>query len=771
MYLLLDENNLCAYYNLEESPGITAKGKFAKQKFDYLNDENILAQLASFRSESLVNVTFQLPQMHCASCVFLLENLHRIEPGILKSQTNFQRKEIFISYNPQLTSISKVVELLDFVGYEPLISLQTLASKTTNKKVDRMVSLKIGLSGFVFFNIMMLSFPEYFSGGHILERGLRQTFSYLILALSLPTLFWCGSTFFISAYKGIRQRLINIDLPIALAILITFTRSYYEIISGHGSGYLDSGTGIIFFMLIGRWFQDKTYKAISFDRDYKSYFPLGATLFKNGEHLSVPVNSLQPDDIITVRNEEIIPVDGILLSANANIDYSFITGEKAPVVKHEQDRLYAGGKQLGTSINIRVLHTITKSDFTQLWNNAAFKQSKHTKESFVHPWSRNFTLILFSIAIAASVVWWYKNPDNILYVLTSVLIVACPCSLLLSSTFTFGSMVRRLAKFKLYLKNSSVIETFGKVNHIVFDKTGTLTSQKHNESIYEGRELSGEELQLLRQSCSQSAHPLSKLLLQSLPKVAPIDSSIHNYIEIPGKGIEATINNRVIKIGSANFVFNSHVITEVTHSEVHLMIDNKYLGCFKFKHQYREGLEALFADLKKSGYTLHLLSGDNTSEQENLSALLGKNVCFNFNQTPEKKLDYIKALQANSQNTVLMIGDGLNDAGALQQSDIGIAITDHTSYFTPSCDAILDGSQLSHLSKIIKYCKSGKQIVASSFVLSILYNIIGEWFAVTASLSPLVAAILMPISSITIVTLSIVLSTWKAHLILKSEKL
>ena len=215
--------------------------------------------------------------MHYSSCVYLLENLHRIAPGIIKSQTNFQRKEVFIIFDPKQISLRKVVELLAFIGYEPFISIKDI-SPAKNKTFNHRQLYKIGVAGFCFANIMMLSFPEYFSSGKIEQEGLKATFSWLILALSLPVLFYSAGGFFISAWKGLQQRFLNIDAPIALAIAVAFGQSYYESISGTGAGFLDSGAGIVFFMLAGRWFQDKTYESLSFERDYRSYFPLGATL-------------------------------------------------------------------------------------------------------------------------------------------------------------------------------------------------------------------------------------------------------------------------------------------------------------------------------------------------------------------------------------------------------------------------------------------------------------------------------------------------------------
>lgn len=760
---MLNENDLCVYYNLDANPGIKVKGKFVNNRFAYLDDETIQQQLVQFNNGTQTNVTFSLPQMHCSSCVYLLENLHRINPGIVKSQTNFQRKEVFIIFNPQLISLRKVVELLAFIGYEPNISLKDTEVKKPSV-LNRSKLVKIGIAGFCFSNIMMLSFPEYFSSGNIEQNGLKETFTWLNLLLSLPVLFYCASGFFISAWKGIRQKYLNIDAPIALAILITYARSYYEIISGQGAGYLDSGTGIVFFMLIGRWFQDKTYDSFAFDRDYRSYFPLGVSIIKNGIEKNIPVTLLKINDHIIIRNEEMVPADAILISGDANLDYSFVSGENTPVQKQKGQLIYAGGKQKGSFIELKVVGDVSQSYITKLWNNDIFHNKKNTEKSFIHPWSRYFTLALFSIAIITCLFWWVNNPAKILPAVSAVLIVACPCSLLLSATFTYGNMLRIFGKNKLYLKNAGVIESLAKINTVVFDKTGTITQNNSTLISYQGTPLTNRELDSVKYLTRHSSHPLSKIIYASLPVPGNENNVVKDFNEIPGKGIQAFINNREVKIGSAEFInqFNHGIISYDTGTHVHVMMNDVYMGRFNISNEYRKGIPGLVMQLKKENYHLFVLSGDNDTEEENLKKIFGKEVPLHFNQSPQQKLDFVNSLQQNKKN-VLMLGDGLNDAGALMQSNVGIAVSDNTTLFTPSCDAILQGENVHLLDKFIKFSRSGKSIVTASFILSIVYNIVGLFFAVQGLLSPVIAAVLMPASSISIVLFVTVLSSISAR--------
>lgn len=749
MYLLLNENDLCNYYDLDKTPGLKAKGKFLGERFAYLDDEVTMQKLIHFQSAAQINVTFSIPQMHCSSCIYLLENLHRIEPGVKQSQVNFQLKEVFIIFNPQETTLRKVVELLAFIGYEPYISLQDTTAKKASTFNRRQI-YKIGVAGFCFSNIMMLSFPEYFSSGNIDETILKQTFNWINLALSLPVLFFSAADIFISAWKGLRQRFLNIDAPIALAIIVTFARSYYEIIGGHGAGYLDSGTGIVFFMLVGRWFQNKTYDSFSFDRDYRSYFPLGVTVIEDGTEKNIPVTQLQKNNRIIVRNEEMIPADAVLMTGAANIDYSFVSGENTAVEKRKGELIYAGGKQMGSVIELEIIKEPSQSYITRLWNNDIFLHKKNEEKSYIHPWSRYFTLALLSVAAGTLVFWSMADASKILPAVTAVLIVACPCSLLLSATFTYGNMLRIFGRNKLYLKNASVIEALAKINTVVFDKTGTLTQTNAAEVNYEGLPLSAGQMAIIRTATRQSSHPLSKIIAASLKADTDTLLAVNSFKEYTGKGFDALVGDMPVSMGSAGFIKADELITQDTGTSVHVLMDKVHVGKFSVKNQYRPGIAKMVADIQEHHNSLFVLSGDNDAENNNLTKIFGNNTPLRFNQSPQQKLDFIKNLQQQGRR-VLMLGDGLNDAGALMQSQVGIAVSENAAQFSPASDAILDGTGVSLLHSFISYAKAGKKIVTASFILSILYNIVGLSFAVQGILSPMIAAILMPASSISIV--------------------
>lgn len=746
VYTILNKAQLCDYYAMNERPGISRKNPESK-KFKALDDEQVKSSLIQFKEGDLSKTTFYIPQMHCSSCIWLLENLHQMNPSVLYSRVDFLKKQVSIGFKHNEVSLRQVAELCDRVGYEPHISLNDLSGKKKGK-VSRAHLFKIGIAGFCFANIMMLSFPEYFSSGKLHEKDLSVLFSRLNLILSLPVFFYSASGFFISAYKSLRQKFLNIDAPIALAVLITFGRSLYEILSGTGAGYLDSMSGIVFFMLAGRYFQDKSYDQLTFNRDYRSYFPLGATVIdQNGNEKEVPLSKLKIGDRVKVLNGEIVPADAILFLGDANIDYSFVSGESIPVEKQIGEIVYAGGKQCGAALELEIIKDVSQSYLTQLWNSDTFtKEEENKPKSFIHSLSRYFTIILFSIAAAGAIYWYINDPSKILHVVTSVLIVACPCALLLSATFANGSVLAKLRSFGFYARNAMVLEKVADVGTVIFDKTGTITMQKEAKVIYTGEVLEPTMIRQLRSLLYQSSHPLSRAVLSSLPHSKPMP--VLDFKEVPGAGLSGMVKGNLIQVGSLAFIDPTST-TNAKGTEVYVSFNEKLLGSFKINSIYRNGLKELVAKLKRH-FRIELLSGDNDSEKEFLSTELGSEIKMHFNNSPQDKLNYIVSLQKKGEK-VMMIGDGLNDAGALKQCDIGVAVTDNINNFSPGCDVILEGKNFKILPDLLKYCAQTKTIILGSFIISILYNIVGLYFAFFGELEPVVAAILMPVSSVSII--------------------
>ncbi|WP_291286238.1 heavy metal translocating P-type ATPase metal-binding domain-containing protein [Flavobacterium sp.] len=755
VYEIFSLHDLTCYYDFEKSPGATPQD--IKGKYDFLDNEAILSKVLEFQEGNTAIASLNIPYIHCSSCIWILENLNRIQPGISLSQVNFPEKRVRITFNSDTVSLKTIVYMLSSIGYEPYISLENYESGKNN--VDRSLTYKLGVAFFCFGNIMLLSFPEYFEIKEFWLDNYKPFFRILIFILALPSFLYSASGYYVSAYKSIKSGMLNIDIPIALGIIVMFVRSTFDIVMNYGSGFFDSLTGLVFFMLLGKMFQIKTYSFLSFERDFKSYFPIAVTRINpDTSEESVPVYDVLKGNRLLIRNQELIPVDGILISEKAEIDYSFVTGEAVPITKKSGDKVFAGGKHIGKVIEMEVLHSVSQSYLTQLWSNEIFQKKVLQKhKTITDTISRYFTPLLLLIAFAGFGYWISIDANTAFNVFTAVLIVACPCALALTAPFTFGNILRIMGKQKMYLKNALVIEQLAKVDTIVFDKTGTLTTNKKSNIVYEGNPLSEENYRLIKNVLRASNHPLSRMLYDFLPEAAKI--KIDDFQEITGKGIQATAENTILKIGSGTFVDSPGTeSSEIEKTSLHIRINDTYYGKFTFQNQYRDGLEALFSALSQE-YQIKVLSGDNDGERATLETILPKHTELIFNQKPEQKLEFIKKLQEDGHN-VMMVGDGLNDAGALAQSNVGISISENVNVFSPACDAILDASEFSRLNYFLKLSHKSIAIIKMSFVLSLLYNVVGLFFAITGDLLPLVAAIIMPLSTITIVSFVTLMSNY-----------
>ncbi len=745
VYEIFSQHDLSCYYDFQSAPGATPQD--IQGKYDYLDNEEIVTKLLDFEENGTHIVSLYIPHIHCSSCIWILENLQKLQPGISTSQVNFPEKTVRVTYAAAQTSLKDIVYLLSAIGYEPYISLENY--EEGKKQVDRSLIYKIGVAFFCFGNIMLLSFPEYFEVEEFWINQYRGFFRWLIFGLSLPTFLYSASGYYVSAWKSIQSKLLNIDIPIALGIVVMFIRSTVDIILGYGQGFFDSMSGLIFFMLLGKLFQQKTYDFLSFERDYKSYFPIAITkILPNGLEKSIPVYDIEKGDRLLIRNQELLPVDGILISEKAAIDYSFVTGEAVQIEKKSGDKIFAGGKQVGKVIEMEVLFSVSQSYLTQLWSNDVFqKRVEQQHKSITDRISRYFTPALLVLALLSFSYWIFIDVTSAFNVFTAILIVACPCALALTAPFTFGNVLRILGNRKIYLKNALVVEQLAKVDTIVFDKTGTITTNKKTAITYEGTELNSFELKLLKNALRGSNHPLSRRLYEFIPHQDKMVTT--DFEEIIGKGIAAQLEGNTIKLGSSQFL---KTMTENTHkkTKVHVEINGVYKGSYVFNNQYRKGLELLFEQLAKS-YHLVVLSGDNDGERSILEKMVPARTTLVFNQKPEQKLQYIAQLQSEGKN-VMMVGDGLNDAGALAQSNIGISISENVNVFSPACDGILDATQFERINFLMRYSKNAMKIIFMSFGLSLLYNLIGLSFAITGALDPLVAAIIMPLSTITIVS-------------------
>ena len=741
VYQILSENNMCNYYAYNDTPGQRVK---EQGHFEYLDEPSIITQLINYKDKENSIVTFYVPAIHCSSCIWLLEHLYKINPAIFSSRIDFLKKEVTLSYKHEKVSLRQVVEVLNQIGYEPLISLQDVVKEKGNS-VNKQLIWKIAIAGFCMGNVMLFSFPEYF-GLSGLEKEFQYLFAWLNLTFCIPVTFYCAREYFTSAIASLKQKHVNLDTPLALIIAVLFIRTAISTIFNTGPGFGDTLTGLVFLLLMGKWVKQRTYHHISFDRDYRSYFPIAITTLRDNREKPVAISEIVVGDRLLIRNGELVPADAILMKGDAWLDMSFVTGEAEPQQKVLGEIVYAGGRQIGEAIELEVVKAASQSYLTGLWNKEFYK-TDFRKKNFNDSIAKYFSIGVFVLAFGATGYWlWQGDSVKAWSAFTAVVIVACPCVLALSTPFTLSAILSVFDKKGFYVKNTDAVEQLADIDAIVFDKTGTLTSTHQAEINFDGN-LTDEERLLVASLLYNSSHPLSRQVLTALNPSKVY--AIAKYNEVPGKGIMGVVNGNMVYAGSKR-AMPIDVGKVGENGGVHIVINETYKGCFAVAQQWREGIAPLINQLD-SNYDLKVLSGDTNKDEAMLKLVFKPATAMLFNQSPVQKLEEIKTLQHNHKK-VMMLGDGLNDAGALKQANFGIAITDNINNFTPGCDAIMSGKALSLLPNFIQLGKDGLKTIKISFAIATAYNLIGVYYAVQGTLYPLVAAVLMPISTITIIS-------------------
>ena len=788
VFEVLTENGLGNFYELADTAGVRVANTRADQ-FRFLDEPLVRERLVDFQDDHTTRVTFRIPSIHCIACVWLLENLFRLREGIGQSQVNFPRKEVAVSFENARIKLSEVVALLASLGYEPELKLSDLETAPANP-ITRRLWLQTGVAGFAFGNLMLFSLATYFGLDVFSGPTFRRLVGFLSLALALPVVIYSALDYWRTAWASLRQKRLAIEVPIAAGIVAIFVQSSFDLLAQRGEGYFDSLCGLIFFLLCGRLFQQKTFDRLSFERDYKSFFPLSVTRRSSrreetpskNSSLRVPYREFDPSlltsaatgneeeqvslsqlgvgDTLIIRNGELIPADARLVAGPACIDYSFVTGEAEPVAKRAGDYLYAGGRQIGGAIEVETVKAVSQSYLTSLWNQEAFRKDKGaTLDSLTNLYSYRFTKIIIAVAIGAAVFWAFVDPGKAVRAFTAVLIVACPCALALAAPFTLGTALRVLGRRQIFVKSAQVLESLARVDTVVFDKTGTLTAAGAQSVEFGGEPLRPEEEQWIHSVAHQSTHPLSARIAALLAENQPV-LPVRSCHETTGGGVEGIVDGRELALGSAAWLVARGVVvgplSSAAGSCVHVAINGQHRGCFVLESVLRTDAGQLVQRLSEH-YEVALLSGDNDRQRDVFAPLFGAHT--RFQQSPLNKLEFIHNLQRSGQ-TVMMVGDGLNDAGALQQSDVGVAVVEKISAFSPASDIILSATMVPQLHELLVFSKRAVRVVRWSFLLSSLYNVVGLSIAASGRLAPVVCAILMPLSSITVVAFACGATAW-----------
>jgi Cu+-exporting ATPase len=747
VFTVLHVHGLEAFYSCDVDAGVSQRRTSTADpaRFAALDDPRVAARLLDSCDGHLARATFSVPAMHCGACVWLLEQLWRVQPAIVRADADLVRRTVRVTFRSDGMSLRQVAEGLASVGYEPAIDSDTPAPGMSADR--RSLYLKLAVAGFAAGNIMLFSVPRYLNGGP-LDGGFQGLFDALNIALSIPVLVYSASDYFRAAWRSILTRTISLDVPIAMGLSVLFGRSVADIVLGRSEGYLDSFTGLVFFLLVGRLVQQQAFDRIAFDRTLRSFFPLSVRIEREGVSSMVPLEEIRPGDTVVVRPGETLPADGVLLDVGGAVDCALITGEQDPVRVRQGEVVRAGARAVGHSLRFTVVREVSHTELARLWDHPAFSKVKPRLLSDVSArFGAWFTVSAVAIALAGFAAWW-PDVDMSIQAATAVLIIACPCAMTLAAPVTLGTAMGMLGRSGLYLKSSAVTLDLARVDAIVFDKTGTLTAAS-GAALARPDRLDADAWRLAGALAGESVHPVSRAIAAAAPSTAPVVQ----IREEAGRGIQGTVDGHDVRVGTPEFVgldAASGAVDGRSAGGTAVSVDGRFRGWIQLSVPARAGLERACARLASSR-EIALASGDGDRDAGRWRALFGSRMWFR--QSPEDKLALVRERQAGGRR-VLMVGDGLNDAGALAAADVGIAVSDETACVVPACDAVVRGDRLGDLPAYLAYAARASFVIVLCFVISVVYNALGLTLAVMGLLTPLVTAILMPISSLTVMGLS-----------------
>jgi Cu2+-exporting ATPase len=706
-------------------------------------------------------ITLISDTIHCAACVWLIEKAVGSLSGVNWVRVNLTDKRIRLSWSDGDIQLSQIMQRLADLGYSAMPFEQNMAEQLANKS-NRAMLYRIGFAAFSMMNLLWISVALYTGAS---EGKYHQYFQWLGFALATPTLFYSGFGFLKSAYNGLRNGLMNMDVPISIGALTTYFYSVYVLLglSTKGEVYFDTVVNFIFVILIGRYLENSAKKSsISASSSLQQLQPKVALVIKDKDEIITPVAAININDKVLIRPGERIPVDGYVFSGMSETDESLLSGESRPVAKSPDDEVFAGSVNGQGALEIIVTKTLKQSVLGKIVS--LVENTQYNKSAIVCSIDKiipYFVGVTIFLALITFIYWYPHDFDLALLSATSVLIITCPCAFGLATPMSIAVASGVAIKEKMLIKNSDALEVLNQVDWVVFDKTGTLTlgEFKVEQVVCATAKHSVKRSDLIQIMASiekYSEHPLAQSIVADNQREL---LSIQDFQSTPGQGVSATIDGKRFKVGRLSFIDIDHQI-EADLLEKSQQIElqgssciwcssqDEALGFVALSDQIKEDAKATITQLLAAGKQVSILSGDSQAVTQKVAKYLGiENVVAQA--LPEDKANYIKQLQQHHR--ILMIGDGVNDAPALVQADTSMAIGSGSDVSVNHADVVLLKSTLTPILTMMSLAQRTSQTIKQNIIFALLYNALMVPLAMMAKVTPLFAAIVMPISSLIVI--------------------
>ncbi|MBI5892384.1 MAG: heavy metal translocating P-type ATPase [Deltaproteobacteria bacterium] len=702
--------------------------------------------------------------IHCAACVWLIEKALKKANGILDARVNMTTNRLSVKWDKNIVSLGDIAKKIFSIGYKAHpYNPQMLEASIKNKNNDLL--FRMAFAGFGAGNIMMIAaalYAGYFSG---IEEGYKNLFHWTCLFLATPVVFYSGFPFIKGAYRGVANRAVNMDLPITIGILVTYIYSFVVTIAGIGEVYFDSVTMFIFFILIGRYLESTSrQRAFSATERLINLSARNAVVIRDNKKISVPIQDVKVNDLIEIKPGDKIPVDGVVIDGGANVDESMLTGESMPVKKS------AGSSVTGATINMDgniVFRATRVGDDTVLSQIIRLIEDAGSAKTRIQKLADNiagyFIFVILLTALGAYLYWQPYSQIQAILTAVTILIITCPCALALATPAAVIIGTGYAAKNGMLFKNGDVMEIAAKAlqlasngaAHIVLDKTGVITQGKMgiDRAVSFSDKFSPDAIIQLAASVERfSEHPIAKAINEEAKKKKISAVHAYDFIANAGQGVFAKTDIGGIRIGRLSFVSEKvdagHKMQD-TKTTVYCSLNNSVIGAIVLSDIIRKEAKAAIKDLKDMGLNITLLTGDSQSAAMDAAKQVGiDNVIANC--LPHEKDDFIKELKKNGE-TVIMVGDGINDAIAMTRADVGIAIGSASDVSIEAADIIFINNSLNSIPEILRLSKKTFSAMKQNLFLSFLYNAVVIPLAFMGYIIPMVGAVAMPLSSLIVI--------------------
>jgi Cu2+-exporting ATPase len=756
-YAIINQAGLGTYYTQRAQAAPAAEGVRASAR-SYAEYDHPEFRARHVRSGADgAHLELFLTGIHCTACIWLVERLARVVEGVHSARFELGRSALEIVFDPARVSPSAIARGLAGLGYPPHPSAegQHRAERDREKALVTRLGIAFALAG----NVMLMALALYCGAAQ--DAQYAALFRWGSLLLAIPSVFYCGSVFLRGAVAALRTRTPHMDLPVSIGILAGFTRSAWNTLTARGEVYFDSIAVLIFLLLVGRWLQQRHHRGATRALELiAALAPATARAIDGESWQEVPIAALAPSALLLVFPNERIPADGVVLEGESSVDTSWLTGESLPEEVRPGSRVYAGTQNASASLKIRVEVAGTETRLARLMQSV--EQAQSERAPIVRLADRvagYFVLVALALSAITFALWWWLDSSQALDHAVALLVVTCPCALGMATPLTVNAALRRAARAGIFFKGGEFLEALAHPGTIAFDKTGTLTEGKLALVAYYGEQ---DAKAFLRAAEKASAHPIARALVAAFADAPEL--ALERSEERPGAGVIARIAGREVRVGSAELVSPDRPLSEPWRSELEhqakqgrptvlAALDGEVVALAAFSDPLRADASESLERLREYGYRPAVLSGDRPEVVSNMLKQLGKLSDARGGLSPEEKLDWVN--QARKSGPVFMVGDGVNDAAAMAAADVAIAVHGGAEASLVAADTFTTLPGVGKVLEAVEGARRTLSVIRRGIAFSLAYNVLGVGLCMAGLISPLLAAVLMPLSSLTVVTIAL----------------